>query len=126
MNAGIDEMIQKAYFISPIVDMDKLITDMMKWANVTEQELELKGVIHTDFGEDLSWEYLSYVRSHLVEWRVPTQILYSSKDHLMSIDTITDFANKHQATLTVMEGGEHWFHTEEQMLFLDNWIKESI
>jgi hypothetical protein len=23
-----------------------------------------------------------------------------------------------------MEGGEHWFHTEEQMLFLDNWIKE--
>ena len=126
MNAGIDEMIQKAYFISPIVDMDKLITDMMKWANVTEQELELKGVIHTDFGEDLSWDYLSYVRSHLVEWRVPTQILYGSKDHLISLDTITRFANKHQATLTVMEDGEHWFHTEKQMVFLDNWIKESI
>ena len=125
MNAGIDEMIQKAYFISPIVDMDKLITDMMKWANVTEQELELKGVIHTDFGEDLSWDYLSYVRSHLVKWRVPTQILYGSKDHLMSLDTITRFANKNHATLTVMDGGEHWFHTEEQMLFLDNWIKES-
>ena len=124
MNADIDEMIQKAYFISPIVDMDKLITDMMKWANVTEQELELKGVIHTDFGEDLSWEYLSYVRSHLVEWRVPTQILYGSKDHLISLDTITRFANKHQAALTVMDGGEHWFHTEEQMAFLDNWIKE--
>ena len=43
MNAGIEEMIQKAYFISPIVDMEKLITDMMKWANVTEQELESKG-----------------------------------------------------------------------------------
>ena len=123
MNADIDEMIQKAYFISPIVDMDKLITDMMKWANVTEQELELKGVIHTDFGEDLSWDYLSYVRSHLVEWRVPTQILYGSKDHLISQDTITRFANKHQATLTVMDGGEHWFHTDEQIAFLDNWIK---
>lgn len=124
-NAGIDDMIQKAYFISPIVDMEKLITDMMKWANVTEQELESKGIIHTDFGEDLSWEYLSYVRSHPIEWRVPTQILYGSKDHLMSIDTITDFANKHQATLTVMEGGEHWFHTEEQMAFLDNWIQHA-
>ena len=21
---------------------------------------------------------------------------------------------------------EHWFHTEKQMVFLDNWIKESI
>ena len=122
MNAGIDEMIQKAYFISPIVDMEKLITDMMKWAHVTELELESKGVIHTDFGEDLSWEYLSYVRSHPIVWRVPTQILYGSKDHLMSIETITEFALKHQASLTVMEGGEHWFHTKEQMTFLDNWI----
>ena len=123
MNAGIDEMILKAFFISPIVDMEKLITDMMKWANVTEQELESKGIIHTDFDEELSWEYLNYIRSHPIEWRVPTKILYGSKDHLMSIETITDFANKHQATLTVMDGGEHWFHTEEQMAFLDNWIK---
>lgn len=95
MNAGIDDMIQKAYFISPIVNMEKLITDMMKWANVTELELESKGVIHTDFGEDLSWDYLSYVRSHLVEWRVPTQILYGSNDHLTSLETITDFASIH-------------------------------
>ena len=68
---------------------------MMKWVNVTEEELESKGVVHTDFGEDLSWEYLCYVRSHPIEWCVPTQILYGSKDHLVSVDTITDFANKH-------------------------------
>ena len=123
MNAGIDDKIQKAYFISPIVDMEKLITDMMAWANVSEQELESKGVVHTEFGEDLSWDYLCYVRNHPIKWNVPTQILYGSKDHLMSIDTITNFANKHNASLTIMEGGEHWFHTEEQMTFLDNWIK---
>ena len=122
INADIDDIIQKAYFISPIVDMEKLITDMMKWANATEQKLESEGVIHTDFGEDLSWEYLCYVRNHPITWSVPTQILYGSNDHLTSLETITDFANKHQATLTVMEGGEHWFHTEEQMLFLDNWM----
>ena len=126
MNAGIDDMIQKAYFISPIVDMEKLITNMMQWANVTEQELESEGVIHTDFGEDLSWEYLSYVRSYLITWHAPTQILYDSNDLLTSLETISDFANKHQATLTVMEGGEHWFHTEDQMQFLDRWIKKLI
>ena len=123
MNAGINDKIQKAYFISPIVDMEKLITNMMTRANVSEQELESKAVIHTDFSEDLSWEYLNYVRNHPIEWRVPTQILYGSKDHLMSIETITDFALKHNAVLTVMEDGEHWFHTNEQMSFLDNWIK---
>ena len=98
-NAGIDDMIQKAYFISPIVDMERLN------------------------GYELTGEWFRYVRNHPTEWNVPTQILYGSKDHLMSIETITDFANKHQVTLTVMDGGEHWFHTEEQMAFMDNWIE---
>ena len=123
MNAEIDGLIQKAYFISPIVDMEKLIMDMMKWANVTEAELEAREIIHTEFGEDLSWEYLSYVRSHSIQWNVPTQILYGEKDQLTSLATMKDFAEKYHAGLTVMENGEHWFHTEEQMAFLDDWIR---
>ncbi|MBR5909837.1 MAG: alpha/beta hydrolase [Schwartzia sp.] len=125
MNAGVDGLIQKAYFISPIVDMEKLIGDMMTWAKVTETELEARGVIHTEFGEDLSWEYLSYVRSHPVKWTTPTKILYGSKDNLTSLETISRFAQTHNADLTVMENGEHWFHTEEQMKFLDDWIRRN-
>jgi len=122
MNAGIDRLISGAYFISPIVDMEKLICDMMAWANVTEAELQSKGVIRTDFGEDLSWEYLRYVRNHPIDWTVPTRILYGSCDKLTTLETISGFAEKQNALLTVMEGGEHWFHTEEQMRFLDKWI----
>ena len=123
MNADIDRLIQKAYFISPIVDMEKLIGDMMTWAKVTETELETRGVIHTEFGEDLSWDYLSYVRSHPATWTAPTKILYGGKDNLTSLETISRFAKTHNADLTVMENGEHWFHTEEQMKFLDDWIR---
>ena len=25
--------------------------------------------------------------------------------------------------VTVMKGGEHWFHTEEQMRFIDDWFR---
>ena len=125
MNAGVDGLIQKAYFISPIVDMEKLIVDMMTWAKVTEAELEARGMIHTEFGEDLSWDYLSYVRSHPVEWKLPTKILYGDKDNLTSLETISRFAKAHNADLTVMENGEHWFHTEEQMKFLDDWIRRN-
>ena len=88
MNAEIDCLIEKALFISPIVDMEKLITDMMTWTNVTEEELESRGVIPTSFGEDLSWEYLCYVRSHPIQWDCPTAILYGSRDHLTSYETI--------------------------------------
>ena len=125
MNADIDELIEKAYFISPIVDMEKLISDMMLYLNITENELKKKGIISTSFGEDLSWEYLCFVRENPVKWNVPTSILCGSKDNLTSCDTITAFVKSHNAKLTVMEGGGHWFHTEEQMLFLDNWIKNN-
>ena len=122
MNADISQWIEKAYFISPIVDMEKLILNMMSWANVTEEELKIKGIIPTSFGEDLSWEYLRFVREHPVQWTVPTNILYGGKDNLTSYETITAFAEKNHCKLTVMENGEHWFHTETQMQFLDNWI----
>ncbi len=122
MNADICEMIGKAYFISPMVDLVKLITDMMTWAKVSEEDLKREKIIKTDFGEDLSWDYLCYVREHPIKWTVPTAILYGSEDHLVSMDTMKTFAEKIHADLTVMTGGEHWFHTEEQMAFLDRWM----
>lgn len=117
--------IAKAYFISPMVNMEKLICDMMMWAGVSENELREKKSIATNFGETLSWEYLNYVRENPVCWTIPTRILYGSKDNLISLKTITEFASKINAPLTVMEGGEHWFHTDEQMNFLDEWIRNA-
>ena len=122
MNALNGAQIEKAYFISPIVNMEKLITDMMQWAGVTEDELREKGTIETPFGETLSAEYLNWVRTHPVSWSAPTAILYGENDSLQSADTVRAFAEKTGAELTVMENGEHWFHTEEQMAFLDKWI----
>ena len=121
-----DKKIEKAMLISPIVDMERLILDMMTWANVSEEELSIKKEIETPFGETLSWEYLSYVRKNPIYWNIPTEILYAEKDTMTSISTMTDFSEKINANITVMSGGEHWFHTKEQMDFLDNWIKSNI
>ena len=44
----------------------------------------------------------------------------------MSRQTVERFAAEHDAGLTVLEGGEHWFHTEEQMALLDNWVKKHL
>ena len=126
MHALAEKKISQAMFISPIVNMEKLISDMMMWSNVTEDELQGKKEIPTAFGETLSWEYLCYVRKHPIKWSIPTCILYGGKDNLTSIDTISEFTNQIGATLTVMGDGEHWFHTDAQMKVLDNWIANSI
>ena len=117
------DLIDRAYLISPVVDMEKLIENMLLWANVTERKLEEKQEIPTSFGETLSWRYLCYVREHPVTWNVPTRILYGEHDDLTSMETVSAFAKETGAELTVMPGGEHWFHTEEQLRFLDAWIK---
>ena len=113
----------RAFFISPIVNMEKLICNMMVWAGVTENQLEEKKIVSTDFGENLSWEYLTYVRKNPIQWKIPTKILYGEHDNLTSLETVSEFAHTHNASLTVMNGGEHWFHTDEQMKFLDEWIE---
>lgn len=125
MNADLNGKIKKAFFISPVVDMKRLILNMMTLSGVTEEKLSKSGEIATDFGETLSWKYLCYVRENSVKWDVPTCILYGEKDNLTSIDTITEFADKTKSKLTVMKDGEHWFHTDEQISFLDEWIKNS-
>lgn len=122
MSSPGETLIDKAYFISPVVNMEKLIDNMMMWAGVSEEELAEKLEIPTEFGETLSWNYLTYVRTHPISWHVPTRILYGEHYNLTSMETISAFAEKIGAELTVMPEGEHWFHTEEQMRFLDRWI----
>ena len=121
--SSLDEtLIDRAYFISPVVDMKNLIENIMLWTGVSERELAEKQEIPTQFGETLSWAYLTYVCEHPVLWQVPTRILYGAHDYLTSLETIRAFAEKTGAELTVMPDGEHWFHTERQMQFLDQWI----
>ena len=121
-----EKQIKKAMFISPIVDMENVILNMMKWENVSEEELEAKKIINTSFGESLLWEYLSYVRKNSIIWDIPTSILYGEKDDITPLKTINNFANKINANLTIMSDGEHWFHTEEQISFLDSWFEKLI
>jgi len=126
MHANPLKQVKHAYFISPIVNMEKLIQDMLQWAGASESELQEKNILETAFGETLSWEYLSWVRAHPVVWQAPTSILYGSGDALQSRDAVQTFAQCIGADLTVMENGEHWFHTEEQMDFLDKWITRAV
>ena len=118
--------INKAFLISPVVDMEGLILRMMERSGITAAELREKQEIATPFGEVLSWKYLCYARLHPVNWATPTEILYGAGDKVTDRDTITRFAARIGAKLTVMENGEHWFHTEEQMAFLDSWLLRGI
>ena len=109
-------------FVSPVVDMENLIQTMMTWAGVTEERLEREQEIPTDFGQTLSWDYLKYVRQHPVHaLSAHTNILYGDQDNLVPQPVVECFARAEGAHLTVYPGGEHWFHTPEQMKVMGTW-----
>ena len=122
-----DVKLEKSLFVSPVLDMEKLIHDMMGWAGVSREQLQEAGEIPTAFGETLSWNYLTYAEEHpIIKWDSPTVILYAGQDHLTERETVDDFSQRFGCTVTVMENGEHWFHTEEQMAVLDAWLRKEI
>lgn len=113
---------ERALLVSPVLDMEALIVTMMGWAGVTEEQLQERGEIPTSFGQTLSWQYLCWVRAHPVsDWTCPVQIFYGSQDNLTPRQEVETYARGHGNQLTVIDGGEHWFHTPAQLAALRAW-----
>jgi len=120
-----DIKFKKCMFLSPILDMRKLIENMMAWAKVSEEVLLQKKEINTEFGETLSWEYYAFVKEHPIDvWKSSTSILYAEKDKMTDKLTLDEFSKKFNCNIKIMKNGEHYFHTAEQVDFLNTWINE--
>ncbi len=125
MQAFAGELLERALFVSPVLDMEKLIGNMMLWAGVDEKRLQAEQEIRTSFGETLSWLYLQYAKEYPVTaWNINTVILYAGRDNLTDRVTVDEFVRRFDCGLTVMEEGEHWFHTPEQLAVLSDWEEE--
>lgn len=122
-----DVAMDKCLFYSPILDMERLIANMMKWFNVSEAELEEKQEIQTPIGEMLSWKYYTYVKIHRVKrWDALTHIIYGANDNLTERETIEGFCSRFRCTLTVIEEGNHFFTTPSELDSLRNWYLKSV
>lgn len=120
-----NESLRQALFLSPVVDMQGLIENMMGWFGVTEERLKAEREIQTPIGKTLYWDYYSYVRENPVDrWDVSTAVLWGEKDELSERDRVEAFYQRFGCSLTVMPSGEHFFHSEEQLVFYRAWLKE--
>lgn len=121
------EEIEQVWFLSPVLNMQRIIENMMKWFSIDEESLKKEEIISTPIGQKLYWDYYCYVKEHPIkEWNFPTHILYGEKDELCELDTIIDFVEKYHCKLEVVSESEHYFHTENQLKKLKEWLKEEI
>ena len=52
--------------------------------------------------------------------------MYGAKDELCEFETINHFVEKFRCGLEVMDAGEHYFHTEEQLDVFRHWLRKHI
>lgn len=116
------QQIARAYFISPLVDMERMILDRLALLGATEERLRAAGTIAFGADDELSWAYLQYVRAHPIHWNVPTKILRGGCDALIPLDTVQAFVRTAPASVTMLEGSGHWIHTPQELAALDRWI----
>lgn len=114
----------RALLVSPILDMEELIRTMMGWAGVTEEELRARGedphllrpdpVLGVpDLGAEAPGPHMELSHPHP---------LWERRQH-DARRTAEEYARRHNAELTVAEGGEHWFHTPEQLAAMREWAE---
>ncbi len=122
-----DEVIEQSLFLSPVVDMQRLIQNMMTWFGVTEEQLRGEKEISTPMGLVLYWDYYQYaLENPIMKWRAPTSILYGKKDELCEYDAVSSFCSRFHCRLTLSDRSEHYFHTEEDLAIYREWLRQTI
>lgn len=121
------EPLEKAWFLSPVVDLQRMIENMMKWFHITEEQLQTEQEISPPAGQKLYWDTYCYVKEHPVaRWEVPTAILYGSLDDVCEFDTVQHFANRFCCTLRIAQQTEHYFHTQRDLQELGQWLDDTL
>ena len=99
-----NDEIDKALFVSPILDMKRFIEGM----------------------EERDGLYYEWVVSHqIATWPNETFILRPENDLVVNDNVNEVFINRFLCNVVTLKNGEHWFHTPEQMLSLRKW-EESV
>lgn len=122
-----DIQLRQCLFLSPLLDMKRMIDNMMTWFDISKERLELEKEIETPIGQTLYWDYYCYVQANPIEtWEKPTSILYGSSDNLCEFDVLSKFVKDFNCKLDILENSEHFFHTDEQMAYFSNWLEKNV
>lgn len=121
------EEFEQCLFLSPVVNMLRIIQNRMQWAQVSEEKLEQEREIQTTFVPTLYWDYYQTVRDNpIVRWNHPTSILYGEKDDLCAREDVLAFAERFHCSLQIAQHAEHYFHTEEDLWIYRDWLKRCL
>lgn len=122
-----DQPMERSLFLSPVLNMERILRNMMQEFGISEEQLKAEKIIETPIGQTLYWDdYLYVLLNPVGEWNKDAMILYGAKDTLCEWDPLQDFVARNVCTLDVMESGEHFFQTDEQLEHYRQWLEKHV
>lgn len=120
-----NEDVKNIILVSPLVDMTEMIYSMMKNNGISLQTLEKEKTIYLPNGQVLSWEYLCFAKEHpVVAKGEKVAVLYATGDKTISRESIDKFVKKNCCALTLINGAEHWLHTDKDIALLESFERK--
>lgn len=121
-----DANLKNCLLLSPVLDMEGLIQNMLAWSGFTEETLRERGTVATQF-ETLEWEDYCYVKAHPVRgFCAPTSVFMGAQDELTPRETAEAFCKTCGANLTLLEGAKHYLNGEGEREAVQAWLQEQI
>ena len=122
-----NESLKQSLFLSPVIDMRQMIEKMMTTEDVSIKRLKREKKIVTTSGQVFNWDDYQYVLENpIVSWNNKTAVLYGSLDDQCEYALIKMFTEKYHCEFAIIEGGEHFFHTEEQLTQFTSWLEKTL
>lgn len=112
-----------AWLVSPLIDLEYYIRDVMAEYLVTEEQLAAETVIDTPRAV-LEWSYLRFVQEHPPRLDIPCWIIRGDQDEMVPLNAISRFLKTPGCELVQIEGGRHFLGQLPYLNTVITWFKE--
>ena len=113
----------RAWMVSPLLDLEYYIRDIMAEYSVTDEQLEAQTVIDTPRGV-LERSYLRFVEEHPARLNAPSWMIRGDQDEMVPLNALSRFVGAPGVELVQVEGGQHFLGQPPHLDTVVAWFEE--
>jgi len=114
---------ERAWMVSPLLDLEYYIRDIMAEYSVTDEQLEAQTVIDTPRGV-LERSYLRFVEEHPARLNAPSWMIRGDQDEMVPLNALSRFVGAPGVELVQVEGGQHFLGQPPHLDTVVAWFEE--